>query len=98
MVAVCSLCNDFELVTNLNLFLFEGKRKSKSDGSDSCEDNMSKKELALQEALDQITKQYGKGSIMWLGRSIAPKNVPVVSTGSFALDIALGTGGFPKVC
>lgn len=34
---------------------------------------------------------------MWLGRSVAPRNVPVVSTGSFSLDIALGIGGLPKV-
>ncbi|KAG4956872.1 hypothetical protein JHK85_043252 [Glycine max] len=67
-----------------------GKRRSKSDGSDSGEENMSKKDMALQQAIDQITSAYGKGSIMWLGRSMAPKNVPVVSTGSFALDIALG--------
>ncbi|XP_021839726.1 DNA repair protein recA homolog 3, mitochondrial isoform X2 [Spinacia oleracea] len=33
---------------------------------------------------------------MWLGRSVTPRNVPVVSTGSFSLDIALGIGGFPK--
>ncbi|KAH1209400.1 DNA repair protein recA 3, mitochondrial [Glycine max] len=66
------------------------KRRSKSDGSDSGEENMSKKDMALQQAIDQITSAYGKGSIMWLGRSMAPKNVPVVSTGSFALDIALG--------
>ncbi|XP_019173348.1 PREDICTED: DNA repair protein recA homolog 3, mitochondrial-like isoform X2 [Ipomoea nil] len=33
---------------------------------------------------------------MWLGRSVCPKQVPVVSTGSFALDIALGVGGLPK--
>lgn len=58
---------------------------------------MSKKELALQQALDQITSAFGKGSIMWLGRSVSPRNVPVVSTGSFALDIALGVGGLPKV-
>lgn len=58
---------------------------------------MSKKDLALKQALDQITKSFGKGSIMWLGRSVGPKQVPVVSTGSFALDIALGVGGLPKV-
>ncbi|XP_050219751.1 DNA repair protein recA homolog 3, mitochondrial isoform X2 [Mercurialis annua] len=57
---------------------------------------MSKKEVALQHALDQITSTYGKGAIMWFGKSIAPKDVPVVSTGSFSLDIALGTGGLPK--
>lgn len=34
---------------------------------------------------------------MWLGRSIAPRQVPVISSGSFALDLAMGTGGFPKV-
>lgn len=58
---------------------------------------MSKKDLALQQALDQITSAFGKGSIMWLGRSVSPKNVPVVPTGSFALDLALGIGGLPKV-
>jgi len=58
---------------------------------------MSKKDVALQQAIDQITSAYGKGSIMWLGRSVSPKNIAVVSTGSFALDIALGVGGLPKV-
>ncbi|XP_027331942.1 DNA repair protein recA homolog 3, mitochondrial [Abrus precatorius] len=77
-------------------FSSKGRRRSKSDGSDSGEENMSKKELALQQALDQITSTFGKGSIMWLGRSVSPRNVPVVSTGSFALDIALGVGGLPK--
>ncbi|XP_031276806.1 DNA repair protein recA homolog 3, mitochondrial isoform X2 [Pistacia vera] len=74
----------------------KGKKKSKSDGSDSSEENLSKKELALQQALDQITSSFGKGSIMWLGRSVSSRHVPVVSTGSFALDLALGTGGLPK--
>ncbi|KAF5726063.1 DNA repair protein recA 3 mitochondrial [Tripterygium wilfordii] len=73
-----------------------GSKRSKSERSDSCDENLSKKELALRQALDQITNSFGKGSIMWLGRSVASKNVPVVSTGSFALDIALGTGGLPK--
>lgn len=58
---------------------------------------MSKKEIALQQALDQITSSFGKGSIMWLGRAVSPRNVPVISTGSFALDVALGVGGLPKV-
>ncbi|XP_021275835.1 DNA repair protein recA homolog 3, mitochondrial [Herrania umbratica] len=82
--------------SQLCAFSSKGRRKSKSDGSDSCDENMSKKELALKQALDQITSSFGKGSIMWLGRSVSPKDVPVVSTGSFALDIALGTGGLPK--
>ncbi|MCH97008.1 recA, partial [Trifolium medium] len=76
--------------------MYLGKKRAKSDGSDSGEDNMSKKDLALQQAMDQITSTFGKGSIMWLGRTVSPKNVPVVSTGSFALDIALGIFGLPK--
>lgn len=79
-----------------NEFSSKGRRRSKSDGSDSNDENMSKKELALQQALDQITASFGKGSIMWLGRSLTPRHVPVVSTGSFALDVALGIGGLPK--
>lgn len=85
-----------ETSTQICNFSSKSKRKSKSDGSDSGEENMSKKDLALQQALDQITSSFGKGSIMWLGRSVTPRHVPVVSTGSFALDIALGTGGLPK--
>ncbi|XP_057969047.1 DNA repair protein recA homolog 3, mitochondrial [Malania oleifera] len=77
-------------------FSSKGRRKSKSDESDSNEEKMSKKELALHHALDQIITSFGKGSIMWLGRSVSPRNVPVVSTGSFALDLALGIGGLPK--
>ncbi|KAI7986243.1 hypothetical protein LOK49_LG14G01016 [Camellia lanceoleosa] len=79
-------------------FSTKGKKRSKSDGSDSNDENLSKKELALKQALDQITTSFGKGSIMWLGRSTSHKQVPVVSTGSFSLDIALGIGGLPKGC
>ncbi|XP_071904646.1 DNA repair protein recA homolog 3, mitochondrial-like isoform X2 [Coffea arabica] len=57
---------------------------------------MSKKDLVLRQAMDKITASFGKGSIMWLGRSTPVKQVPVVSIGSFALDIALGIGGLPK--
>ncbi|CAA7404941.1 unnamed protein product [Spirodela intermedia] len=74
----------------------KGRKKCKPDGSDSGEENLSKKDLALQLALDQITTSFGKGAIMWLGRSHTQKDVPVISTGSFALDIALGIGGLPK--
>ncbi|GAA0152268.1 DNA strand-pairing protein [Lithospermum erythrorhizon] len=82
--------------TQLSYFSAKGKRKSKSDESDSGDENLSKKDLALRQALDQITSSFGKGAIMWLGRSATEREVPVVSTGSFALDIALGIGGFPK--
>ncbi|CAI0387307.1 unnamed protein product [Linum tenue] len=77
-------------------FATKGRKKSKSDGSESSEDDSSKREVALQQALDQITSTFGKGSIMWFGRAVAPRDVPVISTGSLLLDVALGTGGFPK--
>ncbi len=54
------------------------------------------KERALQQALDQIQKQYGKGSIMRLGESGPVSNIEVISTGSVSLDLATGVGGYPK--
>jgi recombination protein RecA len=51
---------------------------------------------ALSAALGQIEKQFGKGSVMRLGDSIAARDVEVVSTGSLGLDIALGVGGLPR--
>ena len=58
---------------------------------------MNEKQKALDLAITAIEKQFGKGSIMKLGggRSIY-ENVPIYSTGSFTLDIALGIGGLPK--
>ena len=51
---------------------------------------------ALEVALSQIEKQFGKGSIMRLGENEAVKDIEVVSTGSLGLDIALGVGGLPR--
>jgi recombination protein RecA len=51
---------------------------------------------ALAAALGQIEKQFGKGSVMRLGESTAPRDIEVVSTGSIGLDIALGVGGIPR--
>jgi len=51
---------------------------------------------ALESALGQIEKQYGKGSVMKLGDSAAHMNVEAVPTGSLSLDVALGVGGIPK--
>jgi recombination protein RecA len=51
---------------------------------------------ALSAALGQIEKQFGKGSVMRLGDSIAARDVDVVSTGSLGLDVALGVGGLPR--
>ncbi|XP_022147562.1 DNA repair protein recA homolog 3, mitochondrial-like isoform X2 [Momordica charantia] len=82
--------------TQTSRFYSKGRRKLKSDGRGSCDENVSQKDVALQQALDQISSSFGKGSIMWLGQSGFSNHVPVVSTGSFSLDIALGTGGLPK--
>jgi recombination protein RecA len=54
------------------------------------------KEKALDMALSQIEKQFGKGSIMKLGEDSAKAAVPVIPTGCLALDIALGVGGVPR--
>ena len=54
------------------------------------------KRKALEAALGQIEKQYGKGSVMKLGESSANMQVETVPTGSLSLDIALGVGGVPK--
>ena len=51
---------------------------------------------ALDAAIAQIEKQYGKGSVMKLGDNTANMNVEAIPTGSLSLDIALGLGGLPK--
>lgn len=51
---------------------------------------------ALDAAIAQIEKQYGKGSVMKLGENASNMNVETVPTGSLSLDIALGLGGLPK--
>lgn len=58
--------------------------------------NKSDKLKALDAAITQIEKSYGKGSIMKLGDSSANMNIETVPTGSISLDIALGLGGVPK--
>lgn len=54
------------------------------------------REKALDLAVSQIEKQFGKGAIMKLGEGGVVKDVPIVSTGSLGLDIALGIGGVPR--
>ncbi len=71
--------------------------KNKDDGGGTGNgggDN--KKKQAIELAMSQIEKQFGKGSIMRLGEEGHPEEVPSISTGSPALDIALGIGGIPR--
>ena len=61
--------------------------------SSSVDENRKK---ALGAALSQIERQFGKGSVMRLGDVPAVRDVEAISTGSLALDIALGIGGLPR--
>ncbi|MBN2516563.1 MAG: recombinase RecA [Deltaproteobacteria bacterium] len=54
------------------------------------------KQKAVDLAITQIERQFGKGSIMKLGGEEYVTNVPSISTGSYSLDIALGVGGVPR--
>ena len=59
-------------------------------------ENDSQKTKAIENALTQIIRQFGKGSIMRLGDNANLSNVPAISTGSIGLDGALGVGGLPR--
>lgn len=60
------------------------------------EENSVDKTKALDAALSQIERAFGKGSIMRLGQNDQVVEIETVSTGSLSLDIALGVGGLPK--
>ncbi len=71
--------------------------KSKKEQVQKSSDGPSAKLAAIRLAMDQIEKQYGKGSIMKLGeRTEEQLRVESISTGSIALDLALGVGGLPR--
>ena len=69
-----------------HLFLIKRRPKMEKD----------EKLKALDAAISQIEKQYGKGAVMKLGDPSAQMNVETIPTGSLSLDIALGLGGIPK--
>jgi recombination protein RecA len=56
----------------------------------------SQRKKALDQAIQQIERQFGKGSVMRLGAEAEPVDVQSISTGSIALDAALGVGGLPR--
>jgi recombination protein RecA len=59
-----------------------------------AQDNSKKK--AIDNAINQIEKQFGKGSIMRLGGDYIIPDIPIIPTGSISLDRALGIGGIPR--
>ncbi len=63
---------------------------------DKQDKTRAEKAKALQAALSQIEKQFGKGSIMRMGENEVAPDIQVVSTGSLGLDLALGVGGLPR--
>src|SRR6516164_7426709 len=54
------------------------------------------KSKALSAALSQIERQFGKGSVMKLGKNDKSMDIETISSGSLGLDVALGVGGLPK--
>lgn len=56
---------------------------------------VSDRQAALEMALKQIEKQFGKGSIMKLGEQ-TDRRISTISSGSLAVDVALGVGGYPR--
>lgn len=73
----------------------EKQEKQEDQEKQEKKDEKSDKAKALGLAIDQIEKQFGKGSIMKLGEGFKA-DVPVIPTGSLPLDIALGIGGLPR--
>ncbi|MFC2169562.1 recombinase RecA [Acidobacteriota bacterium] len=60
------------------------------------EQNEALKNKAIESALSQIEKQFGKGSVMKLGQKDVAIKIPAIPTGSIAFDLSLGIGGFPR--
>jgi len=59
-------------------------------------ENQDSKSRAIETALSQIEKQFGKGAVMKMGQKDSGVQVPAIPTGSIAFDLALGIGGFPR--
>ncbi|MEW5900356.1 MAG: recombinase RecA [Acidobacteriota bacterium] len=63
---------------------------------DETEQRQASRSRAIEAAVSQIEKQFGKGAVMKLGQKEAAIKVPAIPTGSIAFDLALGIGGFPR--
>ncbi len=70
--------------------------KGKPEGGILAEEKDVNRQRSLELALSQIEKQFGKGSIMRLGKDQPIIDVPVIPSGSLSLDLALGIGGYPR--
>ncbi|HPH26184.1 MAG TPA: recombinase RecA [Pseudomonadota bacterium] len=72
------------------------KRDDSKSASNTSQVSRGERAAAIEALTGNIEKQYGKGAIMRLGEGIALPEITVIPTGSLALDIALGCGGFPR--
>jgi recombination protein RecA len=63
---------------------------------DETEQKQASRNRAIEAAVSQIEKQFGKGAVMKLGQKEAAMKVPAIPTGSLSFDLALGIGGFPR--
>src|SRR5690606_1922509 len=72
------------------------KDKFQQSGENMSAKIDAEKVKSLTAAMDQITKQFGTGSIMRLGSSKMADNIEIIPTGSLELDRALGIGGYPR--
>ena len=75
--------------------LKEAQREKKIETVSAREAVNTEKKKAIDAAVSQIEKQFGKGSIMTLGQNVK-LDVPAIPTGAIALDVALGVGGIPR--
>lgn len=71
-------------------------KKTKEEKTVSKPVDNSARLTAVKIAMQQITKQFGEGAIMHMGSDKVGEKIPVISSGSISLDLALGVGGFPK--
>jgi recombination protein RecA len=74
----------------------DATREAESVKDSESEEKQTSRHKAIEAALSQIEKQFGKGTIMKLGQKGAAVAVEVIPTGSISFDLALGIGGFPR--
>jgi len=73
------------------------KKNAKAEKPTITSESLQEEKLkALEHALEDLDKQYGKGAVMKLGAGAVNRNIPVISTGCLTLDYALGVGGVPR--
>lgn len=76
--------------------LLEHTVASQDDSNKDRQDKLTTREKALEDAISHIERSFGRGTVMRMSESEGDRNIASISTGSLALDIALGTGGLPR--